>query len=1150
MTPRSSNLDGALRQQVAERLWSAWQTDQRVAAVITGFSGIGKSERLVRPLVEKAKALGRPAVHIELPRTPTDFDAEMIGLLAEELEGGQSPLATVVRSQSNLVGALRTILQAGGLVVLDEFQRMLAPGSSMPPDALAEKLSRLARRTGDHGCLWLVTNRELDAGWLEPFAAFQLEAPVEIQDAGRIVVEATGAGEADERFPAARRTEVVRRLGFNPRALHLLGTLLRTHGLEDLLGDAQDVPATPLDPALVEQLEKRLLDRAREGLDAGTLRLLCDLCVLQEPATLLLVQAMSGQPTEVRTQEAKLRDRYLLEVRSGRYQVHPVVREVEGPRLRSDTKAWQAAHRRAGRWFAEPLLKSGGSSIGDSWLALRLAGARYHLTEGGETVLLQRTIASVGEYVEKRFSWSAPALLSDADRDARISLLEMYLMVPGSPGVEFQLAKALWERDGPGDANRAWPHAELATRGQDLSDPWVLWIKLTWICKGPKDGIDAARLATRRVAPNKNLFLPYQILGAYLNFAGRTKESVGILLKGAGVSIGNNVRLLEEAALFAAATSSELLAQVRSFASADIAHFAPLCSLVDILTLEQQGRWGEAAIAARDSRYRHLKHLRLALHEALAWLGAMEPHKAQEVIERTEITGLHKRHANTWLSALIALHSGDLPAASRQFAIYLGASAPTTYDALRAALLYEWDHRFGTFGEANPSLEFPILPPSVSGLSVNVIRPQYGPPVLPQHQPVPEQPVLPTPPADPTMKVLAVATEWNSGHGGLSTLNRQLCLALAAAGVRVVCLVVDHTPEEFQLAADAKIHLVRATSSTGVHGHARLMLRPSLPDGFQPDVIIGHGRVTGPAAKVLGDSHFPRARRLHFLHMAPDEIEWLKEDRDTEAVVRAEQRTTEEVDLGRTSSLVVAVGPRLYNRYLTEFSPDGVVPTRFDPGFDAGDLPVRPPPPGAPWRILVLGRLEDVSIKGIDLAARAMGLVRGRRSDTATPLELVVRGAAPKSSNDLRIRLQGWARTRQLDVVVRPYSTDGDRLEADLQRASLVLMPSRSEGFGLVGLEAIVAGTPVLVSGNSGLGELLREVLDADRASRFVVRMSGDDAQDAETWATAIHAMLSNREASFRDVDDLRRHLSSIKAWRTAVDRLLGEIADAPTPHL
>ncbi|MEH3123053.1 MAG: glycosyltransferase [Sphingomonas phyllosphaerae] len=61
-----------------------------------------------------------------------------------------------------------------------------------------------------------------------------------------------------------------------------------------------------------------------------------------------------------------------------------------------------------------------------------------------------------------------------------------------------------------------------------------------------------------------------------------------------------------------------------------------------------------------------------------------------------------------------------------------------------------------------------------------------------------------------------------------------------------------------------------------------------------------------------------------------------------------------------------------------------------------------------------------------------------------------------------------------LKVVTQPYSASADDLKGDYSRSSLVLMQPRTEGFGLVGLEATCAGVPVLASGESGLAELIK----------------------------------------------------------------------------
>ena len=60
--------------------------------------------------------------------------------------------------------------------------------------------------------------------------------------------------------------------------------------------------------------------------------------------------------------------------------------------------------------------------------------------------------------------------------------------------------------------------------------------------------------------------------------------------------------------------------------------------------------------------------------------------------------------------------------------------------------------------------------------------------------------------------------------------------------------------------------------------------------------------------------------------------------------------------------------------------------------------------------------------------------------------------------------------------------------------SNLVVIPSRTEGFGLTALEALSAGLPFLVSQNSGFGEALQEI-----GPSFIV-----DSEDPVHWAEAI----------------------------------------------
>jgi glycosyltransferase involved in cell wall biosynthesis len=99
-------------------------------------------------------------------------------------------------------------------------------------------------------------------------------------------------------------------------------------------------------------------------------------------------------------------------------------------------------------------------------------------------------------------------------------------------------------------------------------------------------------------------------------------------------------------------------------------------------------------------------------------------------------------------------------------------------------------------------------------------------------------------------------------------------------------------------------------------------------------------------------------------------------------------------------------------------------------------------------------------------------------------------------------------------------------------------MPSRVEGYGLVGHEAIQAGTPVLVSGRSGLGILLTEVLGA-AAAQHVVPITRDLAIDADVWGSRIAGVLLDPAAAFRTAATLGRTMAGERTWAMAAQRIL-----------
>lgn len=391
--------------------------------------------------------------------------------------------------------------------------------------------------------------------------------------------------------------------------------------------------------------------------------------------------------------------------------------------------------------------------------------------------------------------------------------------------------------------------------------------------------------------------------------------------------------------------------------------------------------------------------------------------------------------------------------------------------------------------------------------------------------------------------VLVVATEWFSSHGGLSTFNRHLCTALAAAGAQVFCTVLEVNATASADAESKGVTLLCHPGAPGAPEYGRLSRRPRL--AVYPDLIIGHGRITGPAAVHLHEDHFPQARRLHIIHMAPDEIEWHKLDATTDRAQLAEDRTDIERQLAATAHRAFAVGPRLHGRFSNELSgADAPELLQLDPGFDlrAGALyGPRTPPPGLPLKVLLVGRTEDATLKGVDLAARALGQVHELRTKASTdPVELLVRGAPLGQGDAQRDWILNSSETPGLEVTVRGYSPDPGRLDQDMGCASLVIMPSRSEGFGMIGVEAVIRGVPLLVSGNSGLAQLLRTHLGAE-AEQLIVPVTRHIDTDAAVWATRIEQCLTGRESAYDRIADVRSRLSARVTWAAAATLVLGE---------
>jgi glycosyltransferase involved in cell wall biosynthesis len=110
-----------------------------------------------------------------------------------------------------------------------------------------------------------------------------------------------------------------------------------------------------------------------------------------------------------------------------------------------------------------------------------------------------------------------------------------------------------------------------------------------------------------------------------------------------------------------------------------------------------------------------------------------------------------------------------------------------------------------------------------------------------------------------------------------------------------------------------------------------------------------------------------------------------------------------------------------------------------------------------------------------------------------------------------------------------------DELGAWYERAAVVAVPSRREGFGVVAREAMAYGRPVVATEAGGLRDA---VVDGETGLVVPIR-------DPAALRAAIETLLADPELRLRLGANARRRAEEAYSWAAATDSLLSAYADA-----
>ena len=370
-----------------------------------------------------------------------------------------------------------------------------------------------------------------------------------------------------------------------------------------------------------------------------------------------------------------------------------------------------------------------------------------------------------------------------------------------------------------------------------------------------------------------------------------------------------------------------------------------------------------------------------------------------------------------------------------------------------------------------------------------------------------------------------LTSEWGSTKGGLSTLNRELAIHLAKDDNVEVCMYLPAFSDGDKKEADkCRVRLLKAKEKPG---YDPIDWLATLPSDHQMDVVIGHGVHLGRQVPLIKKSH-PECKWVQVVHTDPEEYGMFKTYPNPTA--KGEKKHDAEVKLCQQADQVVAIGPKLADTYSRSCGTRKVLD--LTPGIFSEFAYMKPDfKERKTFHVLVFGRgdSEDFQLKGYDIAARAVAELK----DKKTSFKLVFVGAPNGKEEKIKKKLLNEGILRH-QLIVRS-AKEREQLAQQFYEADLVIMPSRTEGFGLAALEALSAGLPVLVSGNSGLGEALEEV----PFGKNVVVKSEDPAE----WAKAIRGVRSkHRNVQLKEASNLRKNYSETYNWEEQCSRLIGKI--------
>lgn len=208
--------------------------------------------------------------------------------------------------------------------------------------------------------------------------------------------------------------------------------------------------------------------------------------------------------------------------------------------------------------------------------------------------------------------------------------------------------------------------------------------------------------------------------------------------------------------------------------------------------------------------------------------------------------------------------------------------------------------------------------------------------------------------------------------------------------------------------------------------------------------------------------------------------------------------------------------------------PPGVDLERFHP-VDKAEAKKQVGIPCGDKNIMFAGRIEP--LKGIDTLIQAMALIKQRHPSVMENTCVAIIGGDPWADDpDAEMtRLQQMRQDLDIhDFVLFLGAKDQEALPNYYAAAEMVVMPSHYESFGMVALEAMAMGRPVIASEVGGLAFLIQDGINGYHVP----------TRNPEVLAERIYELLANDQCR-EEMGRAARHYAERFDWAIIAHRML-----------